>query len=129
MAFIVEGYFVFNNFLISYIPEIVFSLIALIIIFAEPYLIYVERWVNMLLGILTRNPQQVGMFQVTKLDSFIVFLLLIVAILPLVKHYLMDYLETVLNSENLTFYLLVIFVGAYFYYIFVYRRQHLRHRK
>ena len=128
MAFIVEGYFVFNNFLISYIPEIVFSLIALIIIFAEPYLIYVERWVNMLLGILTRNPQQVGMLQVTKLDSFIVFLLLIIVILPLVKHYLMNYLEVMLNSENLLFYLIVIFVGAYCYYIFVYRRQHSRHK-
>ena len=86
MAFIVDGYFIFNSFLIGYIPEIVFSLIALIIIFVEPYLIYVERGVNMFLGILTRNPQQAGMFQVTKLDSFIVFILLIVLILPLVKH-------------------------------------------
>ena len=129
MAFIVEGYYAFNSFLINYIPEIVFSLIALIIIFAEPYLIYVERWINMLMGILTRNPQQVGLFQVTKLDSFLVFLLLIIVILPLVKHYLMSYLETVLNSENLVFYLVVIFVGAYFYYIFVYRKQHSRHRK
>ena len=128
MAFIVEGYYVFNNFLIGYIPEMVFSLIALIIIFAEPYLIYVERWINLLIGILTRNPQQVGMLQVTKLDSFIVFLLLIIVILPLVKHYLMNYLEVMLNSENLLFYLIVIFVGAYCYYIFVYRRQHSRHK-
>lgn len=124
MAFIVDGYFIFNNFLIGYIPEIVFSLIALIIIFVEPYLIYVERGVNMLLGILTRNPQQVGMFQVTKLDSFIVFILLIALVLPLVKHYMMNYLEVVLNSENLLFYLIIIFIGAYFYYIFVYRKQH-----
>ena len=129
MAFIIEGYFAFNNFLIGYIPEIVFSLIALIIIFVEPYLIYVERGVNMLIGVLTRNPQQVGMFQVTKLDSFIVFILLIALVLPFIKHYLMDYLEVILNSENLLFFLIVIFVGAYFYYIFVYRRQHLRHKK
>lgn len=128
MAFAIEGYFVINNFLIKYIPEIVFSLIALIIIFAEPYLIHVERWINMLIGVITRNPQQSGMFQTTKLDSFIVFVLLIILILPLVKHYLMSYLEKILISENLLFYLLVIFVGMYFYYIFVYRRQHLRRR-
>jgi len=124
MAFIIEGYFALNSFLIGQIPEIVFSLIALLIIFVEPYLIYVERGVNMLLGVLTRNPQQPGMFQVTKLDSFIVFILLIVLILPLVKHYLMDFLEKIMVSENLTFYLIVVFVGAYFYYVFVYRKQH-----
>jgi len=129
MAFIIEGYFAFNNFLIGYIPEIVFSLIALLIIFVEPYLIYVERGVNMLIGVLTRNPQQVGMFQVTKLDSFIVFLMLIVVVLPFVKHYLMNSLEIILANENLLFYLVVIFVGAYFYYVFVYRKQHSRHRK
>ncbi len=127
MALIVEGYFMINNFLISIIPEIVFSLVALIIIFTEPYLIYVEKWINMLISILTRNPQQqLGMIQITKLDSFIVFLSLIVIILPLVKHYLMDYLETVLVSENLLFYLVVIVIGSYFYYIFIYRRQHLK---
>jgi hypothetical protein len=126
MAFIVDGYFMFNNLLIGYIPEIVFSLIALLIIFLEPYLIHVEKWVNMLIGIITKNPQQPGMFQRTKLDSFIVFILLIILILPLVKHYLMDYLENAMVSENLTFYLIVIFVGMYFYYVLVYRRQHLK---
>tara|TARA_Y100000034_G_scaffold129454_1_gene185922 strand:+ start:2812 stop:3201 length:390 start_codon:yes stop_codon:yes gene_type:complete len=128
MAFIVEGYFIFNDFLIRHIPEIVFSLIALLIIFVEPYLIYVERGVNMLLGVLTRNPQQPGMFQVTKLDSFIVFILLIVLILPFVKHYLINFLENILVNENLTFYMIVIFVGAYFYYVFVYRKQHSKHK-
>lgn len=128
MAFVVDGYFVFNSFLIRHIPEISFSLIALLIIFVEPYIIYVERGVNMLLGILTRNSQQPGMFQITKLDSFIVFILLIVLVLPLVKHYLINSLEKIMVSENLTFYLIVIFLGSYFYYIFVYRRKHLRHK-
>ena len=128
MAFIIEGYFVLNEFLIKNLPEIVFSLIALMIIFVEPYLIHVERAVNMLIGILTKNPQRPGMVQATKLDSFIVFILLIVLILPLVKHYLMGFLENILVSDNLTFYLVVIFIAAYFYYIFVYRRQHSKHK-
>lgn len=124
MAFIVEWYYVFNNFLIGYIPEIVFSLIALIIIFAEPYLIHLEKLINMLVGLITKKNQQFKMIETTKLDSFLVFLLLIIIILPLVKHYLMGFIEQALNSENLLFYLIVIFVGMYLYYVFVYRRQH-----
>jgi len=124
MAFIVEWYYVFNNFLIGYIPEIVFSLIALIIIFAEPYLIHLEKLINMIVGLITKKNQQFKMIETTKLDSFLVFLLLIIIILPLVKHYLMGFLERALNSENLLFYMAVIFVGMYVYYIFVYRRQH-----
>jgi len=124
MAFIVEWYYVFNNFLIGYIPEIVFSLIALIIIFAEPYLIHLEKLINMIVGLITKKNQQFKMIETTKLDSFLVFLLLIIIILPLVKHYLMGFIEQALNSENLLFYMAVIFVGMYVYYIFVYRRQH-----
>jgi len=126
MVFIVDGYFFVNGFLLKFIPEIVFSLIALIIIFVEPYLIHLERLINQVIGLLTKNQQQPGMAQITKFDSFIVFILLIVLILPFVKHYLMDYLEKVLHSENLLFYLIVIFIGMYFYYIFVYRRQHTK---
>jgi|SRR3989344_1466496 len=124
MAFIVEWYYVFNNFLIGYIPEIVFSLIALIIIFAEHYLTHLEKLINMLVGLITKKNQQFKMIETTKLDSFLVFLLLIIIILPLVKHYLMGFIEQALNSENLLFYLIVIFVGMYLYYVFVYRRQH-----
>ena len=55
---------------------------------------------------------------------FLVFLLLILIILPLIKHYLMNYLETALNSENLFFYLIVLFAGMYIYYVLVHRRRH-----
>lgn len=125
MAFIVEWYFVLNNFLIRHISEIVFSLIALIIILVEPYLIYLERAISSLMGG-TRVRQQRSFVELLRLDSFIVFLLLVLLILPLVKRYLMGYLEKILVSENLLFYLIILFVGMYFYYILVYRRQHLR---
>ena len=127
MVFIVEGYFVVNNFLIKHIPEIVFSLVALIIILVEPYLIYLERAISSLMGG-TRSRQHQSFIELLRLDSFIVFILLIVLILPLVKHYLMGFLENILVSDNLTFYLVVIFIAAYFYYIFVYRRQHSKHK-
>lgn len=125
MAFIIEGYFVFNNFLIKHTPEIVFSLVALLIILVEPYLVYLERAISSLFGG-TRTRQQHSFIELTRLDSFIVFLLLIIAILPLIKHYLMTYLEKILVSENLLFYLIALFFGMYVYYILIYRRQHLR---
>ena len=125
MAFIIDWYFVFNNFLIKHTPEIVFSLVALLIILVEPYLVYLERAISSLFGG-TKTRQQRSFIELTRLDSFIVFLLLIIAILPLVKHYLMTYLEKILVSENLLFYLIVLFFGMYVYYILVYRRQHLR---
>ena len=125
MVFIVEGYFVVNNFLIKHIPEIVFSLVALIIILVEPYLIYLERAISSLMGG-TRSRQHQSFIELLRLDSFIVFLLLVILILPLVKHYLMGYMEEILVSENLLFYLVILFIGLYFYYILVYRRQHSR---
>lgn len=125
MVFIVEGYFVVNNFLIKHIPEIVFSLVALIIILVEPYLIYLERAISSLMGG-TRSRQHQSFIELLRLDSFIVFLLLVILILPLVKHYLMGYMEKILVSENLLFYLVILFIGLYFYYILVYRRQHSR---
>ena len=125
MVFIVEGYFVVNNFLIKHIPEIVFSLVALIIILVEPYLIYLERAISSLMGG-TRSRQHQSFIELLRLDSFIVFLLLVILILPLVKHYLMGYMEEILVSENLLFYLFILFIGLYFYYILVYRRQHSR---
>jgi len=125
MVFIVEGYFVVNNFLIKHIPEIVFSLVALVIILVEPYLIYLERAISSLMGG-TRSRQHQSFIELLRLDSFIVFLLLVILILPLVKYYLMGYLEEILVSENLLFYLVILFIGLYFYYILVYRRQHSR---
>ena len=125
MVFIVEGYFVVNNFLIKHIPEIVFSLVALIIILVEPYLIYLERAISSLMGG-TRSRQHQSFIELLRLDSFIVFLLLVILILPLVKYYLMGYMEEILVSENLLFYLVILFIGLYFYYILVYRRQHSR---
>ena len=125
MVFIVEGYFVVNNFLIKHIPEIVFSLVALVIILVEPYLIYLERAISSLMGG-TRSRQHQSFIELLRLDSFIVFLLLVILILPLVKHYLMGYMEEILVSENLLFYLVILFIGLYFYYILVYRRQHSR---
>ena len=125
MVFIVEGYFVVNNFLIKHIPEIVFSLVALVIILVEPYLIYLERAISSLMGG-TRSRQHQSFIELLRLDSFIVFLLLVILILPLVKHYLMGYMEKILVSENLLFYLVILFIGLYFYYILVYRRQHSR---
>ena len=125
MAFIVGAYFVLNNFLIKHIPEIVFSLIAIIIILVEPYLIYLERAISSLIGG-TKIRQQPSFFEAIRLDSFIVFILLIIVLLPLVKKYLMNYLERILISENLTFYLIIIFVGIYFYYLLVYRRHYSR---
>ena len=125
MVFIVEGYFVVNNFLIKHIPEIVFSLVALVIILVEPYLIYLERAISSLMGG-TRSRQHQSFIELLRLDSFIVFLLLVILILPLVKHYLMGYMEKILVSENLLFYLFILFIGLYFYYILVYRRQHSR---
>ena len=125
MAFIVGAYFVLNNFLIKHIPEIVFSLIAIIIILVEPYLIYLERAISSLIGG-TKIRQQPSFFEAIRLDSFIVFILLIIVLLPLIKKYLMTYLERILISENLTFYLIIIFVGIYFYYLLVYRRHYSR---
>ena len=122
MVFIIDLYFIVNNFLIKYIPEIVFSLVALIIILAEPYLIYLEKLISNIFKITTRRGE--GILELMRIDSFVVFLLLIIIILPLVKRYLMGYLEKVLNSENLLFYLIVLFIGLYVYYILVYRRKH-----
>src|SRR3989344_4247705 len=122
MVFIIDLYFIVNNFLIKYTPEIVFSLVALIIILAEPYLIYLERLISNIFKITTRRGE--GILELMRIDSFVVFLLLIIIILPLVKRYLMGYLEKVLNSENLLFYLIVLFISLYVYYILVYRRKH-----
>lgn len=125
MVFIIDFYFVINSFLIRHIPEVVFSLIALIIILVEPYLIYFERAISSLFGG-TKIRQQQSFVEMIRLDSFLVFLLLVILILPLLKIYLIGYLEKVLVSENLFFYLVVIFFGLYFYYVLVYRKQHSR---
>ena len=125
MAFIVNLYFIVNSFLIKHIPEIVFSLVALIIILLEPYLIYLERAISSLFGG-TKTRQHQSFIEMIRLDSFIVFLFLVILILPLVKIYLISYLESVLASENLLFYLVIIFFGLYIYYVLVYRRQHSR---
>ena len=125
MVFIIDLYFIINNFLIRHIPEIVFSLVALIIILFEPYLIYLERAISSLLGG-AKMKQQKSFVELIRLDSFIVFLLLVILILPLMKLYLMNYMEKILVSDNLLFYLVVIFFVVYIYYILVYRRQHSR---
>ena len=122
MAFIIDFYFVINNFMIKHIPEIVFSIIAMLIIFIEPYLVYIERAISSFMNVRTRSDRSV--INSIRIDSFLVFLLLILLILPLIKHYLMNYLETALNSENLFFYLIVLFAGMYIYYVLVHRRRH-----
>jgi len=125
MAFIIDLYFIINTFLIKNIPEVVFSIVALMIILVEPYLIYLERAISSLFGgVKTRQHQ--SFIEMIRLDSFIVFLFLVILILPLVKIYLISYLESVLASENLLFYLVIIFFGLYIYYVLVYRRQHSR---
>ena len=125
MAFIIDLYFIINTFLIKNIPEVVFSIVALMIILVEPYLIYLERAISSLFGgVKTRQHQ--SFIEVIRLDSFIVFLFWVILILPLVKIYLISYLESVLASENLLFYLVIIFFGLYIYYVLVYRRQHSR---
>ena len=125
MAFIIDFYFILNSFLIKHVPEIVFSLVALIIILIEPYLIYLERAISSLFGG-TKIRQQQSFIEMIRLDSFLVFLILVILILPLVKIYLISYLESILVSENLLFYIIVLFFGLYIYYVLVYRRQHSR---
>ena len=121
MAFIIDLYFIVNTFLIKNIPEVVFSIVALMIIFLEPYIVHLERIISSILNV--KKSSEKSFFDSIRLDSFLVFLLIVIIVLPLIKHYFMSYVEKVLNSENLLFYLIVLFIGTYIYYVLVHRRR------
>jgi len=56
-------------------------------------------------------------------DSFVIFVLTLVLVIPLFKKILNSYIEPLLNTQYLTIIVIVFFSLSYLYYILVYRKH------
>src|SRR3989344_4592862 len=116
-------YGITNDFFINHIPEIAFVFVSLIYIFFYKYLfIFSERIFRGLTFSIFENSPTV-MQIIGLVDSFIVFIITLIFILPLVKKVLHLYLEPLLNTYYLTYIVAVFFALSYLYYVMIYRKH------
>ena len=116
-------YEIVNNFFINHIEEIAFVFVSLIYIFFYKYLlIFSERiFRGLTFSIFENSPTIMNI--IGFVDSFIVFVITLIFIIPLFKSGLHLYLEPLLDTYYLTYIVAIFFVSSYVYYVLVYRKH------
>ena len=112
-----------NNFFVNNIEELGFIFISLIYIFFYRYIfIIAERIFRGVTFSLFENKPTI-MEVIGFVDSFVIFVLTLVLVIPLFKKILNSYIEPLLNTQYLTVIVIVFFSLSYLYYILVYRKH------
>ena len=116
-------YTAINNYLIKHIPEISFVLVTLLYLFFYRYVfLLLEKITRGISNALFENSPKI--LSMTKyLDSFLVFLITFLLLIPLGKVVLEKVLEPYLKTPYLTWILLAVFAGSYLYYVFFYSKH------
>jgi len=116
-------YATINNFLIKYIPEISFVIVTLIYLFFYRYIfLLLEKIARGISNALFENKPNI--LALTKyVDSFFVFIITFILLIPLGKVILEKLLEPHLKTQYLTWIVLGIFAGSYLYYLFFYSKH------
>ena len=114
-----------NGFLLKHVDEVVFVFISLIYIFFWKYVFILSEKLfrgftysffenkNILIGL------------IRTIDSFIIFVLSVLFVIPLMKIGLQKYITPLLNTRYLLVIATVFFIISYIYYYFVYSRHYL----
>ncbi|MBI4159468.1 hypothetical protein HY500_04415 [Candidatus Woesearchaeota archaeon] len=112
-----------NDFLIRHIPELAFILISLMYIFFWRYVfLFLERAFRGLSFSFFENTPTI-MKILGFVDSFIIFLVTVVLVIPLIKSMANKYIEPLLDNNYLTIIVIIFFISSYLYYSFVYSRH------
>lgn len=116
-------YSIINDFFIRHIAEIAFVFVSLIYIFFYKYLFIISERIfrGLTISIFENSPMIMQILGF--IDSFIIFVLTLIFIIPLFKKVLNSYLEPLLNTYYLTVIVAVFFVLSYLYYILIYRKH------
>src|SRR3989344_9080491 len=116
-------YDIVNDFFINHIEEIGFIIVSLIYIFFYKYLIVFSERVfrGLTFSVFENSPTIMNI--IGFVDSFIVFVLTLIFIIPLFKKALHLYLEPLLDTYYLTYIVAIFFVSSYMYYVLVYRKH------
>lgn len=116
-------YTTINNFLIKYIPEISFVIVTLIYLFFYKYIfLLLEKIARGISNALFENKPNI--LALTKyIDSFFVFIITFIILIPLGKIILEKLLEPYLKTQYLAWIVLAIFAASYLYYLFFYSKH------
>ena len=116
-------YTTINNFLIKYISEVTFILVTLIYIFTHRYVfLFLEKIIRGMTNAIFENKDWVaGLLKY--IDSFFVFILSFLIIIPFGKILLEKYLEPYLKNEYLTWIFLGTLAFSYLYYTLFYSKH------
>ncbi len=112
-----------NDFFIRHIEEIGFIFVSLVYIFFYRYVFLVSERIfrGITFSLFENRPTMMQV--ISFVDSFVVFVLTLVLIIPLLKGILHRYIEPLLNNNYLTIFVLVFFILSYLYYILIYRKH------
>ena len=116
-------YATINNYLITHIPEISFIIVTLIYLFFYRYMfLLLEKLVRGISNALFENkPRTLSLIRYA--DSFIVFIITFILLIPLGKVILEKVLEPYLKTQYLTWIVLTVFIGSYIYYMLIYSKH------
>ncbi len=116
-------YTTINNFLIKYIPEISFVIVTLIyLFFYKDIFLLLEKIARGISNALFENKPNI--LALTKyIDSFFVFIITFIILIPLGKIILEKLLEPYLKTQYLAWIVLAIFAASYLYYLFFYSKH------
>jgi len=114
-----------NDFFIRHIAEIGFIIISLVYIFFYKYIFIISERIFRGITFSLFENRPIVLRTIGFVDSFIIFILTLIFIIPLIKKILHDFIEPALSNDYLTLMVVVFFVLSYLYYLLVYRK-HLR---
>jgi len=112
-----------NNFLIKHISEITFAFVSLIYIFFWRYLfLLLEKIFRSFSQYFFNNRPILGKV-LQAVDSFFVFIISALLLIPFMKIMLEKYLEPQLKTPNLTWIVLAALIASYLYYMLFYSKH------
>ncbi len=114
-----------NGFLLNRVEDIGFIIISLIYIFFWKYIfLFLERiFRGLTFSFFENKSALLGIIKT--IDSFVIFVLSVIFVIPLIRIILQKYITPLLNTKYLTIIVLVFFILAYLYFYLVYSRHHL----
>lgn len=114
-----------NGFLLNHIENIGFILISLVYIFFWKYIfLFLERiFRGLTFSFFEDKPFFMGLIKA--IDSFIIFVLSVVLVIPLIRIVLQKYITPLLDTKYLLIVVLVFFTLFYLYFYLVYSRHYL----
>jgi len=114
-----------NGFLLKHVETIGFILISLIYIFFWKYIfLFLEKiFRGLTFSFFENKPFLMGL--VKAIDSFLIFVLSVVLVIPLMKVVLQKYITPSLNTKYLLIIVFIFFTLSYLYFYLVYSRRYL----